>query len=171
MWVNKDCPLLFSRVLSDIPNHAYNALFLTRIFLNHFISHLSSSELVSFFEGWFRIRMWMHRAPADSEISNGTLLCCIRFGPFSRRPTGSTGNCFVQRIQAWGRSNTGGRSSVLCGAIDSGSTRRHPQLGRWVRHLSVIIYCLKARSHFKWLTTIHVSIGHLLLRMSFTKRH
>lgn len=35
----------------DIPSHAYNALFLTRIFLNHFISHLSSAELVSFFEG------------------------------------------------------------------------------------------------------------------------
>ncbi|KAF9918575.1 hypothetical protein BX616_007731 [Lobosporangium transversale] len=35
----------------DIPNHAYNALFLTRIFLNHFISHLSSTEMVAFFEG------------------------------------------------------------------------------------------------------------------------
>ncbi|KAG0341344.1 hypothetical protein BG004_006060, partial [Podila humilis] len=35
----------------DIPNHAYNALFLTRIFLNHFISHLTSGEVVSFFEG------------------------------------------------------------------------------------------------------------------------
>ncbi|KAG0201210.1 hypothetical protein BGX28_005910 [Mortierella sp. GBA30] len=35
----------------DIPNHAYNALFLTRIFLNHFISHLTSGEMVSFFEG------------------------------------------------------------------------------------------------------------------------
>ncbi|KAF9389534.1 hypothetical protein CPB97_011174 [Podila verticillata] len=35
----------------DIPSHAYNALFLTRIFLHHFISHLSSGEMVSFFEG------------------------------------------------------------------------------------------------------------------------
>ncbi|KAF9537106.1 hypothetical protein EC957_008861 [Mortierella hygrophila] len=35
----------------DIPHHAYNALFLTRVFLNHFISHLSSSQMVSFFEG------------------------------------------------------------------------------------------------------------------------
>ncbi|KAG0368796.1 hypothetical protein BGX24_002697 [Mortierella sp. AD032] len=35
----------------DIPSHAYNALFLTRVFLNHFISHLSSSQMVSFFEG------------------------------------------------------------------------------------------------------------------------
>ncbi|KAG0049570.1 hypothetical protein BGZ83_005579 [Gryganskiella cystojenkinii] len=35
----------------DIPSHAYNALFLTRIFLSHFISHLSSTEMVSFFEG------------------------------------------------------------------------------------------------------------------------
>ncbi|KAF9177979.1 hypothetical protein BGZ50_008179 [Haplosporangium sp. Z 11] len=35
----------------DIPSHAYNALFLTRIFLNHFISHLTASEMVSFFEG------------------------------------------------------------------------------------------------------------------------
>ncbi|KAF8937787.1 hypothetical protein BGZ58_002148 [Dissophora ornata] len=35
----------------DIPSHAYNALFLTRIFLNHFISHLTSGEMVSFFEG------------------------------------------------------------------------------------------------------------------------
>ncbi|KAG0252730.1 Triose-phosphate Transporter [Mortierella polycephala] len=35
----------------DIPSHAYNALFLTRIFLNHFIPHLTSSEMVSFFEG------------------------------------------------------------------------------------------------------------------------
>ncbi|KAG0314434.1 hypothetical protein BGZ97_009310 [Linnemannia gamsii] len=34
----------------DIPSHAYNALFLTRVFLNHFISHLSSSQMVSFFE-------------------------------------------------------------------------------------------------------------------------
>ncbi|KAF9205313.1 hypothetical protein BGZ49_004213 [Haplosporangium sp. Z 27] len=35
----------------DIPSHAYNALFLTRIFLNHFISHLTHAEMVSFFEG------------------------------------------------------------------------------------------------------------------------
>ncbi|KAG0058469.1 hypothetical protein BGZ89_001262 [Linnemannia elongata] len=35
----------------DIPHHAYNALFLTRVFLNHFISHLSSAQMVSFFEG------------------------------------------------------------------------------------------------------------------------
>ncbi|KAF9997959.1 hypothetical protein BGZ80_010555 [Entomortierella chlamydospora] len=35
----------------DIPSHAYNALFLTRIFLNHFISHLTPTEMVSFFEG------------------------------------------------------------------------------------------------------------------------
>lgn len=35
----------------DIPHHAYNALFLTRVFLNHFISHLSSTQMVSFFEG------------------------------------------------------------------------------------------------------------------------
>ncbi|KAF9419554.1 hypothetical protein BGZ94_009376 [Podila epigama] len=35
----------------DIPSHAYNALFLTRVFLSHFISHLSSSELVSYVEG------------------------------------------------------------------------------------------------------------------------
>ncbi|KAF9135452.1 hypothetical protein BG015_003273 [Linnemannia schmuckeri] len=35
----------------DIPSHAYNALFLTRVFLNHFISHLSSSQMISFFEG------------------------------------------------------------------------------------------------------------------------
>ncbi|KAF9936900.1 hypothetical protein BGZ65_001959, partial [Modicella reniformis] len=38
-------------VHSDIPSHAYNALFLTRIFLNHFISHMSSAQLISFFEG------------------------------------------------------------------------------------------------------------------------
>ncbi|KAG9066297.1 hypothetical protein KI688_001520 [Linnemannia hyalina] len=31
----------------DIPHHAYNALFLTRVFLNHFISHLSSSQMLS----------------------------------------------------------------------------------------------------------------------------
>ncbi|KAF9912642.1 hypothetical protein EC991_010068 [Linnemannia zychae] len=35
----------------DIPSHAYNALFLTRVFLNHFISHLSTSQMISFFEG------------------------------------------------------------------------------------------------------------------------
>ncbi|KAF9175151.1 hypothetical protein BGX21_010455 [Mortierella sp. AD011] len=35
----------------DIPSHAYNALFLTRVFLNHFISHLTPTEMVSFFEG------------------------------------------------------------------------------------------------------------------------
>ncbi|GJJ78028.1 dymeclin [Entomortierella parvispora] len=35
----------------DIPSHAYNAMFLTRIFLNHFISHLSSTDLVASFEG------------------------------------------------------------------------------------------------------------------------
>ncbi|KAF9304838.1 hypothetical protein BGZ74_000363 [Mortierella antarctica] len=31
----------------DIPSHAYNALFLTRIFLNHFISHLTSGSDLS----------------------------------------------------------------------------------------------------------------------------
>ncbi|KAF9989899.1 hypothetical protein BGZ75_004469 [Mortierella antarctica] len=35
----------------DIPSHAYNALFLTRVFLNHFISDLTSGEMISFFEG------------------------------------------------------------------------------------------------------------------------
>ncbi|KAF9101041.1 hypothetical protein BGX27_000123 [Mortierella sp. AM989] len=35
----------------DIPSHAYNALFLTRVFLNHFISHLTHGEMVSSFEG------------------------------------------------------------------------------------------------------------------------
>lgn len=99
----------------------------------------------------------------------------IRFWAINGCTAGSPRHRIIQRVQTWSRSGIGVRSSVVCGAIDSGCHWNHFKSGRRVgsqRPPRTQDCCLLLHTihRFKILTGVFVLLGLLHRLTSFIRK-